>query len=526
MDNAMATSHDFADSASCLDIREFRRLKYFFGQMLEARDFQAEQDFFRDKHKLHNRCLHGYGVICGLLVEPVPFPKECTSKEEQEEEALWRELEALMAQKASAPANAPASPAGAAAPAREAAPASGATGAAAPPAAGAASAAASSSQPGAASNAGADRDARIEALRRRLRDFYKEHCREEPRTCVEIDYGIALDCQGNELVVRRPLSIDLLQWLSPADFQRVKQGADRLYVSLCYCERPIDPVRPVMSDMCGATPDCVYGKLQDSVRVEVTVDPPPRDTRCETCCGPCVEKCVLLAEIVDFCPGHPLREHQIHNHVRRPIGLYLPTKITGISWRQGRRYTQEQAKDLMGTHDRDEYRGNGLEIRFSRPVLASTIRPGVMDTWVIEGGRGRRGGIYNKEGRFVDKPHHGTVDRIFYQDTSDETLEPGDRVLVILRTDFILDECCRPVDGENVGGRVPTIWEYAEQHGPWDEEPPHEGDCRVPPGGFLPWKSGNGSPGGTFVSWFYVREHEHEHERERERERRPERWPR
>lgn len=126
MDNAMATSHDFADTASCVDIREFRRLKYFFGQMLEARDFQAEQDFFRDKHKLHNRCLHGYGVICGLLVEPVPFPKECTSKEEQEEEALWRELEALTAQKASAPA----SPAGAAAPAQEAAPASGATGAA------------------------------------------------------------------------------------------------------------------------------------------------------------------------------------------------------------------------------------------------------------------------------------------------------------------------------------------------------------------------------------------------------------
>jgi hypothetical protein len=88
---------------------------------------------------------------------------------------------------------------------------------------------------------------------------------------------------------------------------------------------------------------------------------------------------------------------------------------------------------------------------------------------------------------------------------------------VILRTDFILDECCRPVDGENVGGRVPTITEYAEKYGPWREEPPHHGDCEVPPVGYLPWTSGNGVPGGTLVSWFYIREHEHQHEGRPER---------
>ena len=55
----------------CAEIPEFERLNYFYGQMLGAADFRAEQAFFREKLKLHNRCLHGYGVVCGLEVRPV-----------------------------------------------------------------------------------------------------------------------------------------------------------------------------------------------------------------------------------------------------------------------------------------------------------------------------------------------------------------------------------------------------------------------------------------------------------------------
>jgi hypothetical protein len=486
MDNIVKHSPACGHSEACPEIPEFRRLKYFFGQMLSARDFQTEQEFFREKLKLHNRCLHGHGVVCGLRVEPVPIPKDCTEAEEARERELSQRLEELLARKAALAGGAAAAPA--------------------------------------AAGAATELDDEIEVLRRELGEFYRHHCRDEPRTKVEIKCGLALDCDGNEIILRRPLTVDLLQWLTAADFQRVKQGADKLYLSLCYCERPVDPVRPVMSDACGATPDCTYGKLQDSVRVKVTVDPPPRDERCETCCEPCAETCVLLAEIIGFCPGHPLREHQIHNEVRRPLGVYTPTTITGISWHTGRHYTQEEAKHLMGTRERGEHRGKGLEIRFSRPVLASTIRPGVVDVWVIEGGRGRRGQIYNKDVHIADHPEHGAVERIFVRDTTDETLEPGDRVLVTLRTDFILDECCRPVDGENVGGKVPTIHEYAEQfgrreaHDPDDEhhDPNNEdhqrlhGACAVPPGGYGPWTSGNGTPGGTFVSWFFIRERERE----------------
>ena len=100
------------------------------------------------------------------------------------------------------------------------------------------------------------------------------------------------------------------------------------------------------------------------------------------------------------------------------------------------------------------------------------------------------------------------MDRIFYRDRTDLTLEPGDRVIVNLRTEFILDECCRPVDGWNVGGRVPLIREYAQHHHLRERE--HEHECHIPPCGYGPWTSGLGMPGGRFESWFFIREDERE----------------
>jgi hypothetical protein len=51
------------------EVPQFDRLQYFYGQMLGVRDFRTEQEFFREKIKLHNRCLHGHGIVCGLVVE-------------------------------------------------------------------------------------------------------------------------------------------------------------------------------------------------------------------------------------------------------------------------------------------------------------------------------------------------------------------------------------------------------------------------------------------------------------------------
>ena len=48
---------------------KFTRLKYFHGMLLTEDDFQEEQTYFREKHKLHNR-MHGYGVVWGLGLRP------------------------------------------------------------------------------------------------------------------------------------------------------------------------------------------------------------------------------------------------------------------------------------------------------------------------------------------------------------------------------------------------------------------------------------------------------------------------
>lgn len=51
------------------------RLRYFPRQLLAADDMRAEQEYFREKLRRHNRYLHGWGVVCGCTVEPVTNAK-------------------------------------------------------------------------------------------------------------------------------------------------------------------------------------------------------------------------------------------------------------------------------------------------------------------------------------------------------------------------------------------------------------------------------------------------------------------
>jgi hypothetical protein len=45
------------------------RVNYFDGQTLSASDFRTEQDYHRTMRYLHNRLLHGWGVVDGLEVD-------------------------------------------------------------------------------------------------------------------------------------------------------------------------------------------------------------------------------------------------------------------------------------------------------------------------------------------------------------------------------------------------------------------------------------------------------------------------
>lgn len=49
-------------------LRYLNRNRHFAGKILTAEDLQLEQEYFREKLKLHNRHLHGFGVVFGLKV--------------------------------------------------------------------------------------------------------------------------------------------------------------------------------------------------------------------------------------------------------------------------------------------------------------------------------------------------------------------------------------------------------------------------------------------------------------------------
>jgi hypothetical protein len=51
---------------TCCDLICFERPNYFCGHLLTDTDLSLAQQYSIEKHKLHNRTLHGWGVVCGL----------------------------------------------------------------------------------------------------------------------------------------------------------------------------------------------------------------------------------------------------------------------------------------------------------------------------------------------------------------------------------------------------------------------------------------------------------------------------
>ena len=47
---------------------KYQRNRYFYGRLLTSDDFITEQTYFMEKHRRHNRFLHGCGVVEGLNV--------------------------------------------------------------------------------------------------------------------------------------------------------------------------------------------------------------------------------------------------------------------------------------------------------------------------------------------------------------------------------------------------------------------------------------------------------------------------
>jgi len=466
------TCHDPAHDhdACCPQVPPLRRLQYFYGQLLSSRDFRDEQSYFRDKLKLAHRCLHGYGVACGLGVRPLPAEEPCLPEDDYERRRLERrrrelgeECEELAARRAELDGD---------------------------------------KYPEEAAQLDAEIAAckgRLEEIERLLDDLCPPVDDEKASPRVVVDCGVAIDCLGNEIVVRRPVQIDFWKALSKSDRRHLEEaGGGSVYLSVCFCERPVQPVRPLHGDSCDPSPGCRHAQLEDSYRFQVGLEAPPADERCDPCCCACEEACLLLVRIDRLRPGHAVEAEDVHPEVRRHLGLHDHATVIGASWVHGGHYSDDDAARVLG---RDG--SAGLELRFSRPVVSSTLTPGVVVVTVYEDfldGSGRGADIYNLTGA-LETPPDATTDRLIWRQTSDDKLHVGDMVRIEVKTGFLLDPCCRPVDGEHVGGRVPLLAEHAGDHHP----PPAEHEtCSEPPHGAGPWRSGNGRGGGSFESWIFI----------------------
>jgi hypothetical protein len=460
----MKKTHD--KPGACVPMPDFERLQFYYGRELTVADLQVEQQYFLEKLRLHTRCFAGTGIVCGLGVYPVPVDKDCESEEMRKRHKHGRDLKRVSGRLEQLE---------------------------------------DSKEPEAAAER-AKLEATYETLQRegeRWRDCKDHH--KPPPVNVSIDCGWAVDCEGREIIVRSPVVEDLRCLLSREDMREIEKAEhghceDRPIVELtvCYCEQQTYPVRPRARDNCDLPSREKYGRVREGYRFRVSLAHQCADTRCSNCCEQCEAECVVLARIA-WPIDEPLCAADIDWRPRRELSVYQPTVIDGISWQHGAIYDAAGAKAVLGTGHRHSPRTDGIEVHFSKPVFAETLQKGVVDLWRLQGGKGLAGVMSQIEGSFVDKPEQGLIDHFKFRDDSGETLNSGDRVLIQVRGNFILDACCQPIDGEHVGGLVPQLPAYADvaKSRCLPPRPPCADRAR-------PWTSGNGRAGATFESWFFI----------------------
>ena len=378
---------------------DLRRLRYFHGQLLSAADFRREQDYFVEKLKLRNRCLHGWGVACGLEVEPVDATDACLGN--------------------------------------------------------------------------------------------------GPAPVVRVKTGVAVDREGNEIIVPRVATVDLWRLLPAADRATAKDG-DTLYLSVVYCRQAADAARGIYPDGCAGLADCEYSSWVDGYRLVVSADKPETGGCADPCCDGCPDDDrVLLAAVRDVHSDQVVGPGAVHMEVRRPLTRYRLATITGVSWVHGGTYSRDAVNALLGYQNPK----GGLTVTFSAEVRTATLVDGVFSVQVIRGGGGPNGEPWYVRGKLT-APSDPYTDRARFEQSEDEQVQRGDLVVVTVRTPFILDRCCRPVDGAHVGGRVPVI-PGTDTGG---TKVPAYDFCKQPPPGIGPWTSGAGTGAGNFESWFFVEE--------------------
>jgi hypothetical protein len=438
-----------------------QRMLYFPGRYMSARDFTDEQEYFLSRRYLHNRMLHGWGVVCGVHVYPHPAPScgkdhvkvdcgiglDCCGHELVVPKPVvpppipWSGRPAV-----APPAPAPPPPPAAAAPPPPVAAAPAPPVAAAPPPPVAAAPAPAAAHPNPAPPPPADDQ------------WYPLLCLEYCET--EIECVPVLYSERNCDKERR-------------EFSRVEEG----YQFCWHWVRQSDLVKYHWKFRGGGCPE-------HKMRADGTPDPCPSDdcyegqqeaTRCclEPDCPP--DHCLPIAWIrADGTSA--ITAAQIVTLGRpslRPPAASL-THICSINWPHG---------GIVSRHQMEQHLRR-LEIRFDRRLRKSHAELGVSGargvnpaTFVVQ-----FGGEYEDLDfvTYTEPPHveHECV-AVYPLDPRAERhhhdlpfayLE-NQMVFIALKCDFILDCHDIAVDGNHLGGILP---------------------------------SGDGVPGGTFESWFHV----------------------
>jgi hypothetical protein len=378
---------------------------------MAARDFSVEQEYFLSRHRLHNRVLHGWGVVCGLRVVHHPDP-ECRKRWVVVKAGIGldccgREVVLFEDRAFELPLPAP------------------------PPEAG--------SSPGSPMTPAAEPH----------KSDTEQRADEEPRYPVvtaqypvHSSYLVCIKYVEQEIEKVPALYNEGACDPARQDYNRVRECVDLVALDpheVPGCWRTAEPVIDPTKGCCDDCDEPIPG---------------PAGICLEPQC-PCKDTVALA--LVDWAPTDPEHPLRIHMDGRRtlPTPPEFLTHIRGVNWPHGGTITLE--------HLRDEMHGR-LEVYFDRKILpANGAATGINDfTFVVQYGDIQRG----LEFMPMRRGHGPTLEEdcraVCHIDR--EILTGEDRgltlsnhvVFVTIYCDFILDCHDNPVDGNFLGGKFPT----------------------------------------------------------------------
>ena len=352
------------------------------------------------------------------------------------------------------------------------------------------------------------------------------HQKEKAADEVIVTPGLAIDCCGREILVCCPQEVKLQPEISECQKPKEEKGGEKkLFLCIEYRDCKTEQVLlPPMA--CDKKEKGEFNRIRDSfiIRVKTPEEVEPPQFCLERCpltddkeasihdylcghlkegCPQCPEKsCLILAEItitpsddptkppkvtIDPCSKRRLvYGNEVLYDLIRCFHDDLP-HVTGINW-QGHGATINW-DDFHNEKNKTGIYFDGVKVHFDRQMDKTTFTANTFQVMVkledAETGNSRLVLIpgevsykYNqatKESLATFKINSSWLIDVYFGYSS--IRDKGGEFLVILKGDFIMsvgDDCHPPraLDGNFIGGQLP---------------------------------SGNGSPGGDFVSWFFVK---------------------